>query len=497
MFNNIFYLPTSLCKYRFYPLYMRQVIIFFMSLFYICRPIIRKIVTIEKLIRKYNVPAPRYTSYPTVPYWEKEVVSAENWMKIVQRSFKESNRKKGISLYLHLPFCESLCTYCGCNTRITKNHKVENGYIDAILREWQMYLDTWDEKPVIRELHLGGGTPTFFSPENLQLLLNGILREAVVHPEHEFGFEGHPNNTTEAHLQVLYDLGFRRVSFGIQDLDLKVQQAINRIQPFRNVQIATETARKIGYNSINFDLIYGLPFQTPETVAQTIDQVIRLLPERIAFYSYAHVPWLKPGQRGYSEADLPNDENKRKLYETGRAKFIAKGYSDIGMDHFSLPHDSLYKAAESGSLHRNFMGYTVCNTDLLIGLGTSAISDAKYGYTQNLKVVEQYKEQVLNGEPAIFKSHVMTEEDLVIKKRILRLLCSGRLDLDEEIKKTLDKSSLDRLKEMQEEELIKMDSSQLEVTETGKAFIRNIAMVFDARLKQSQPAAGPVFSKAI
>ncbi|ELR72000.1 Coproporphyrinogen III oxidase, oxygen-independent [Fulvivirga imtechensis AK7] len=453
--------------------------------------------TTQELIKKYNVPAPRYTSYPTVPMWEEEKIGTDAWMRIVKKTFVESNREKGISLYIHLPFCESLCTYCGCNTRITKNHKVETGYIEALHAEWQMYVDSWEDKPVIRELHLGGGTPTFFSPENLQLLLQGILEKAKVHSDHEFSFEGHPNNTTEAHLQTLYDLGFSRVSFGIQDLDLKVQQAINRIQPYENVKTATEAARRVGYTSVNFDLIYGLPFQTPESVSNTIDQVGQLMPERIAFYSYAHVPWIKPAQRGYSEADLPSDENKRKLYELGKEKFVRMGYKDIGMDHFALPHDVLYQAAENDTLHRNFMGYTTCNTDLLLGLGTSSISDAKYGYMQNLKVVEKYKQAVLEGQPAILKGHIMTAEDLLLKKHILELLCTGQCFLGEEIIRIIGGEAIVQLHTMRKEGLLTLNKSLLKVTDMGKAFIRNIAMVFDMRLKRAKAASEPVFSKAI
>lgn len=452
--------------------------------------------TTEELILKYNVPAPRYTSYPAVPLWNKEVAGADQWMQIVEKTFKESNASKGISLYIHLPFCESLCTYCGCNTRITKNHQVEEGYIASVLKEWQVYRNYLGEKPVIRELHLGGGTPTFFSPANLRLLLQGILEGADVHPGYEFSFEGHPNNTTRAHLETLHEAGFKRVSFGIQDLDLKVQQAIHRIQPFENVQTVCESARKTGYRSINFDLIYGLPFQSVSSIARMIDRIAELMPDRIAFYSYAHVPWLRPGQRGYAEEDLPGDENKRQLYETGRDMLVKLGYKDIGMDHFALPGDALFKAAENQELHRNFMGYTVCHTDLLIGLGASAISDAKYAYMQNVKVVEQYREGVRNGAPAILKSHVMTSEDLVIKQYILRLVCRGKIHLDKQLIDLLDKESLLQFNRMEEEGLISLGSGDLQVTGKGKPFIRNIAMVLDKRLREER-LSGDVFSRAI
>ncbi|MDX5347946.1 MAG: radical SAM protein, partial [Hymenobacteraceae bacterium] len=272
----------------------------------------------EVLISKYNVPVPRYTSYPTVPFWTDEKPDQVQWQQAVLKSFQISNNTEGISLYVHLPFCESLCTYCGCNKRITKNHSVEPVYLKALLKEWQLYLNMFPAKPLIREIHFGGGTPTFFSAENLQFLVKGLLENAEVHPEAAFSFEGHPNNTTAEHLQGLYEVGFRRVSFGVQDLSLEVQQAINRIQPFENVQKVTELAREIGYTSVNFDLIYGLPFQTLESIQQTFEQVIQLQPDRIAFYSYAHVPWKHKAQRGYSEADLPSDSAKYALYEAGK-----------------------------------------------------------------------------------------------------------------------------------------------------------------------------------
>ena len=213
------------------------------------------------LIQKYNVPGPRYTSYPTVPYWDENNFSQQLWNETLKKSFDESNTTEGISLYIHLPFCESLCTFCGCNKRITKNHAVEKNYIEAILKEWSLFCKILDAKPIIKEIHLGGGTPTFFSTENLESLINGIFCHASKAENYEFSFEGHPNNTTREHLQTLYDLGFRRVSFGVQDYSEKVQKAIHRIQPFHNVAKVTYWAREIGYTSIGHDLIFGLPFQ--------------------------------------------------------------------------------------------------------------------------------------------------------------------------------------------------------------------------------------------
>jgi oxygen-independent coproporphyrinogen III oxidase len=266
------------------------------------------------LIRKYNVPGPRYTSYPTVPFWNSEGISIENWKKTAKQSFEESNSTEGISVYLHLPFCESLCTFCACHKHITKRHEVEDDYIDSLLKEWHLYVDLFGEKPQVRELHLGGGTPTFFSAKNLKRLMEGMFSVAKKHAEYEFSFEGHPNNTSKEHLQTLFDFGFTRVSFGVQDYNAKVQKAIHRIQPFENVENVTKWAREIGYTSISHDLIFGLPFQTLEDVLYTIQKTNELVPDRIAFYSYAHVPWVKGvGQRGFDENDLPANETKRAL----------------------------------------------------------------------------------------------------------------------------------------------------------------------------------------
>lgn len=445
---------------------------------------------------KYNVPAPRYTSYPTVPYWDNDAFAAEQWKESVKRSFDESNTLDGISLYIHLPYCESLCTYCGCNTRITKNHSVEVPYIEGVLKEWKLYLNLFNAKPQIKEIHLGGGTPTFFSPENLQMLINGLLADADVHPEAEFSFEAHPGNTTVAHLQTLYDLGFRRLSLGIQDFDPKVQFAINRIQSFEQVELATKWARAIGYTSVNFDLIYGLPLQTLEGLAQTMSQVSELMPDRIAFYSYAHVPWIKPGQRHFTDDDLPDAHDKQKLYEIGRSLLRAHGYFEIGMDHFALPGDTLFHAEKKGRLHRNFMGYSHQYTQLMVGLGVSSISDSWYAFAQNVKTVEEYLNLVNHNRLPVFKGHLLTNEDLVIRRHILNIMCKGETQwnyYDEPFEALF--AGIERLQAIAGDGLIELNSWSLKVTPEGKRYLRNICMALDARLWKNKPTT-QLFSMA-
>ena len=438
------------------------------------------------LVSKYNIQAPRYTSYPTVPYWDNNL-SEKKWIEQIKQAFINYN-KDGISLYIHLPFCESLCTYCACNTRITVNHKVEIPYIEALLKEWQLYLNQFEGKPLIKEIHLGGGTPTFFSAENLGHLLKSILDTVDVAQDYDFSFEGHPSNTTKSHLKILYDLGFKRVSFGIQDFDEKVQDTINRYQTFDEVKQVIDYAREIGYTSINFDLVYGLPYQTIASINDTITKIISLKPERIAFYSYAHVPWLKPGQRKYTEKDLPVDSYKRSLYVAGKDLFMAANYSDIGMDHFALPNDSLFDAFKKGTLHRNFMGYTTNATKLLVALGCSSISDTWDSFAQNIKTVEEYTKVINEGHFPIFKGHSLSDEDLIIRQHILDLMCKHQTNIDVFFKEVEDK-----FVQFVKDDLIEETSNKIIIKESGKLFLRNICLAFDKRYWKKVPD-GNIFS---
>lgn len=450
------------------------------------------------LIQKYNVSGPRYTSYPTVPYWDNESFTQEGWIKSFQRTFQESNSNQGISLYIHLPFCESLCTFCACNKRITKQHSVEIPYIETVLKEWNLYLNFLGKKPIIKEIHLGGGTPTFFSPENLKLLLNGIFQSAQIADQPELSFEGHPNNTTYEHLRTLYELGFRRVSFGVQDLDPVVQKAINRIQPFEKVQDVTHWAEELGYLSISHDLVFGLPHQTLEGMLKTIDKVNELKPDRISFYSYAHVPWIKGlGQRGFKEEDLPSAQLKRALYEEGKKRLEKNGYIEIGMDHFALPSDSMYQSMIENKLHRNFMGYTSSKTKLMIGLGVSSISDSWYSFAQNAKTVEEYTDLINQGKLAVNKGHLLTQEDLIIRQHILNIMCQMETSWKDP-KMQFDEISeiLPKLSELEKDQLIEIKNNTLIVNEKGRPYLRNICMPFDLRMMRKEPLS-QIFSMTI
>ena len=449
------------------------------------------------LLKKYNVPGPRYTSYPTVPYWS-ENPTADEWVASVAAAIKEgSSAGIGAAVYVHIPFCESLCTYCGCNTRITRNHKVGSPYVATVIREWELYLEKIGTDFEVSELHLGGGTPTFLEPDELEALVKGILSRVRVSKASEFSIEADPRVTRKEHLERLSGLGFRRLSLGIQDFDPAVQEIVNRVQSEEQVRITTTDARKAGFTSINYDLIYGLPRQTGESIRNTIETVRRLRPDRIAFYAYAHVPWIKPSHRKFTEADLPAGEDKRALYEMGREMLEEVGYREIGMDHFALETDSLWKASTQGSLHRNFMGYTSRQVAPLIGLGVSAIGDSWTIFAQNEKLVETYQSRVEKGEIPIFRGHKLNEEDLVLRRHVLNLMTRFETRWDKSGLRTpfLDQLAV-KLEELARDQLIELSADSCRITQKGRPFLRNICMGFDARLARQAPST-QLFSRTI
>ncbi len=449
--------------------------------------------SLSELIAKYDVPAPRYTSYPTVPYWAEAPIH-DQWIQHLRQTLQEPNNRW--SMYMHLPFCESLCTFCGCNTSITKGHKKEEPYIQVILKEWNTYKEQVPElldRP-LNHLHLGGGTPTFFSPENLKLLISAIWKDIKKDPEHfEASIEVDPRRTTLLHLKVLRELGFDRVSMGVQDFNPEVQRLVNRIQPYSITADLTKQARDLGFRSVNYDLIYGLAKQTIESFAETARLTVDLKPDRIALYSFALVPWIKPAQRLFKDEDLPSGAEKRKLYEVAREILINAGYIEIGMDHFALPSEALSKAAQDKRLHRNFMGYTDQKSDVLLGLGVSSISETPYSFHQNEKLLNLYQARVEKGEIPTHRGHVHTIEDREHRQQILKLMTQFQVSL-----KSPEQVSAANIffEEMIKDGLVEVIDCELKITERGRPFLRNACVFFDERLRNKQHQT-QVFSKSI
>lgn len=447
---------------------------------------------LNSLLKKYDIPIPRYTSYPTVPYWN-ETPATDQWIQHINTTL--SKEDSTWSMYIHIPYCESLCTFCGCNNIITKNHSHEDPYVKLLIKEWNIYKQSapvLTQKP-LKKIHLGGGTPTFLSTESLTQLLTALLADMKIDSDFEGSIEVDPRKTSIEQLAALKKLGFTRVSMGVQDFNPEVQRLINRIQPFEITKNLTQAARDLGYTSVNYDLIYGLAKQTVESFADTVKKTIELRPDRIALYSLAIVPWIKPAQRLFKDEDLPSGQEKRNLYEYARTELIKNGYVEVGMDHFALEDENLVKAMRNKSLHRNFMGYTDHRTDVLIGLGVSSISETPYSFHQNEKVVNLYETALNQGKIPTHRGHVLSEEDQIRREQILKFITQYEVELldDEQIS-----GAQDYLKEMIQDDLVHLDKNRLTVTEKGKPFLRNACSFFDEHLKRKQPTMN-TFSKSI
>lgn len=447
---------------------------------------------LSALLEKYDVPVPRYTSYPAVPHWQ-ETPAPDAWFEAMNAALTPESAS--LAIYLHLPFCEVLCTFCGCNTVITRNHERSGPYVDVVLAELDLYLarvPALRNRPV-SQIHLGGGTPTFMAPPVLEALLTGVAARL---PLRAAGYEGSvevdPRVTTREHLEVMRANGLSRISLGVQDVDAEVLRLVNRPQPLEITANLCRLARAAGYESINFDLIYGLPGQSPATMARLADAVLELRPDRLAVYSFARVPWIKPAQRKFKDEDLPAGAAKRLLYEGLRERLLAAGYEEIGMDHFALPHDALAVSARTGTLHRNFMGYTDRRTTALLGLGVSAISETPTCYHQNEKVITVYERRVAAGELPTLRGHILSDEDRRRANRIRSLMTTGRARLDPadavEAHHRLHELILDGVAEVQDDEL--------RMAPDSKPFLRNVAAFFDSYL-QTSTHEGPAYSRSI
>jgi oxygen-independent coproporphyrinogen-3 oxidase len=448
--------------------------------------------TMTDLFAKYDVPVPRYTSYPTVPQWHA-MPTTDQWLASVDAAL--SPAESSLSLYVHLPFCEALCTFCGCNTVITRDHGRARPYTELVLRELDSYLARVPSLRTKRasQMHLGGGTPTFSSPEILAELLDGVFARIDRDP---LGFEGSveadPRVTTQAHLDTLRSRGFTRLSLGVQDFNHETQRLVNRIQSPELVSTLVEHARASGYESVNFDLIYGLPGQTLDSMRELADHVLRLSPDRLAVYSFARVPWIKPQQRKFKDDQIPVGAEKRALYDTIRRPLLEAGYIELGLDHFAKPHDGLARAAAGHTMHRNFQGYTEKRTTTLLGLGVSAISETPDCYHQSEKVLPVYERRVSAGEIPTFRGHLLSTDDQRRRAHILALMTDFRVTLDDaEIE-----DARTFLAPLVDDGLVMIEGHDVAVPVHGRPFLRNVAALFDAHLRTEQPS-GPLYSRAL
>jgi len=445
------------------------------------------------LFAKYDVPVPRYTSYPTVPEW-KTAPTTDDWIASLAETMRQPDTT--VSLYMHLPFCESLCTFCGCNTVITRDHGRARPYVDLVLKELGLYASRVPDltRRPIRAMHFGGGTPTFLTPEELDTLLTGTFD--LVHRDprgFESSVEADPRVTTPAHLNLLRTHGFTRLSLGVQDFEDEVQHLVNRIQPFDMTAQLIGHARENGYESVNCDLIYGLPGQTVASMQHTADAILSLRPDRLAVYSFARVPWIKPQQRKFRDDQIPVGADKRALYETIREPLLRAGYVELGLDHFALPHDGLARAAAAGTMHRNFQGYTERYTTVLLGLGVSAISDTPDCYHQNEKIITVYERRLAKDEIPTYRGHLLSDDDRRRRAKILSIMTTFHVTLDDNAEVADARAFLAPLLA---DGLCEIEGRDLRVPLHGRAFLRNVTAFFDAHLRASHPS-GPKYSTAV
>ena len=452
----------------------------------------------EALLEKYNRPGPRYTSYPTAPVWKDDFGPGD-----LEDSFAKAEAlETPLSLYMHLPFCESLCLFCACNVSIQKDKSVAIPYLAALKQEIEHVARKVSRRRPVIQFHWGGGTPTYLTPAQMEDLFGHARERFSFAPDAEIGIEVDPRVTTRAHLESLRRLGFNRLSMGIQDFEPKVQETIRRVQPYEMTRDLIAAARELGFESLSVDLIYGLPYQTAATFAATIDQVLTLMPDRVAMFSYAHVPWLRK-QQGAFATHLPEGREKFQIFRAGLERFLGAGYLYIGMDHFSLPGDELATAQQDRTLHRNFMGYTTKAGADLYGMGVSAISSVGAAYAQNRREVPAYQAAVTERGMATMRGYRLSGDDLLRRAVIGRLLCHTvipKREVEREFSISFDEyfsPEIARLAEPSADGLVTLERNEIRVTPLGRIFIRNVAMVFDRYLEEQKMDQKPLFSKTL
>ncbi len=451
-----------------------------------------------ELLQRYDRPGPRYTSYPTAVEFQEDFI-ARTYGARLQRLGPE----QGISLYIHLPFCEHRCTFCGCHVVITRKREVAARYLDYLERELELVASHLPERPRISQYHWGGGTPTYFTPAQLRKLHEKVADRFEILPDAELAIEVDPRVTTREHIDVLKDLGFNRLSMGVQDFTPEVQTAIGRNQDENSTRELFEYCRQKGFESINIDLIYGLPLQSPDSFAGNLASVITLRPDRVALYSYAHVPWIKGHQKKMDVEMLPSREIKFELFIQALRAFELSGYEQIGMDHFALPADELSKARQQRRLHRNFMGYTIHRTPHMIGLGISSIGEVDGAYIQNCKKLSTYYQALDQGVLPVEKGRELSRDDHIRRRVITSLMCNFYLDIpqvENDFGICFEDYFAKELNDLQAgpvaDELLSIHPDAFEVTPRGRLFIRNICMVFDRYLRE-KPRTQPTFSRTV
>ena len=454
-----------------------------------------------ELLTRFDVPGPRYTSYPTADRFVEAFGEQDYLQALAQRAQMPIGKAVPLSLYVHIPFCESLCYYCACNKIITKHKDRAETYLRYLGREVELHTSHLGSRQIVSQLHLGGGTPTFLSDEQLGELMGMLRRHFQFTPGGEYSIEVDPRTVDEARLQALARLGFNRLSFGVQDFDPAVQKAVHRSQPAEQVFALVAAARRLGFESVNVDLIYGLPQQTPESFDRTLAQVNELRPDRIALYAYAHLPERFKPQRRIHAAELPSGASKVAMLARSLQAFEGAGYVYIGMDHFALPDDALAVAKRQGRLHRNFQGYSTQPDCDLIALGVSSIGRIGATYSQNAKTMEEYCDALDQGKLPVVRGLALSRDDLVRRAVIMALMCQGHVQFESiNLAWLLDfqtyfRPELERLQEMQAQGLVQLSDAGIQVTPMGWFFVRGVAMVFDRYVQADRNRAR--FSKII
>ena len=455
----------------------------------------------EELLSRFDVPGPRYTSFPTADRFVEAFTTDDYVQALTQRRTGLAARSRPLSLYVHIPFCESLCYYCACNKIITKHHEKAASYLSYLSREVDLHTQYIGQGQTISQLHLGGGSPTFLRDDELRELMAMLRRNFTLAPGGEYSIEIDPRTVDSARLDTLAELGFNRLSFGVQDFDPAVQKAVHRVQPAEQVFALIDAARKRGFDSINIDLIYGLPRQTPESFARTLEQVNQLRPDRIALYAYAHLPERFKPQRRIDAQTLPNAAAKVAMLSRSLVSFLSAGYVYVGMDHFALPDDALAIAKRQGRLHRNFQGYSTQPDCDMIGLGVSSIGRVGATYSQNAKTLEEYCDLIDQGRLPVVRGLALSRDDLVRRAVIMSLMCQGQVLFESiDLAYLVDcrnyfTRELEDLQSLVEQGLVTVDDTGIQVTAQGWFFVRAVAMVFDRYLQTDRTRAR--FSKII